>query len=402
MTSGVLAGGRAITLANWQSPPFNRWSFQHVRQFVPCARIDRGDGPVFDLPADPRNLDGVRVQLQNGARTTLAAFLKSTYTDGFIVLSHGRIAAERYDNGMTSRTPHLLESVSKSLCGALAGVLAGEGALDPGTSVAAYLPELEGTSFDGATVRHLLDMTTGTLFSEEYDDAESDVRLAERAAGWFPPAEGDGDGGLVALMSSLVNGHPHGERFEYRSILTDVLALVMERAGRAPFAEVMAGRLWAPLGAESDAEVTVDRAGSPLADGGISVTLRDLVRVGQLYAQSGCVDGRQVLPAAWVQDTRVATPECRSLFHSSPQASEALCPPAEQACRPLGHYRNQWWVLEPDRGVLLAAGIYGQYLYVDMSADVVIAKLSSLPDPLDVEVSANTLAAFSAVVAALD
>jgi len=87
--------------------------------------------------------------------------------------------------------------------------------------------------------------------------------------------------------------------------------------------------------------------------------------------------------------------------HDSPQAADALCPPAEQACRPLGHYRDQWWVLDPDRGVLLAAGIYGQYLYVDMSAGVVLAKLSSLPEPLDVEVSADTLTAFAAVVAAL-
>ena len=82
---------------------------------------------------------------------------------------------------------------------------------------------------------------------------------------------------------------------------------------------------------------------------------------------------------------------------ASPEAARALCPPLEQACQPLGHYRNQWWVLDPGRGTLLAAGIYGQYLYVDVSAGVVLAKLSSLPDPLDLEVSADTLAAFAAV-----
>jgi CubicO group peptidase (beta-lactamase class C family) len=395
VTSEVLPDG-PVTLANWQLPPFNRWSFQRVRQLVPSARIDRGPGPAFELPPDPHNLDGVRVPLQNGARTTLAAFLRSSSTDGFIALRHGRVAAERYDNGMTMRTPHLLESVSKSLCGTLAGVLVGAGLLDPEVPVTAYLPELEGSSFETATVRHLLDMTTGTRFSEEYDDPESGVRVAERVAGWSPLTPGD-EPGLLPYIATLANGRAHGGMFEYRSILTDVLGLVLERAGQAPFAEVMTEHLWAPLGAECDAEVTVDRLGAPLADGGISVTLRDLARVGQLYMQSGCVDGRQVLPAGWVEDTRVATAECKAAFRASPQAPEALCPPAEQACQPLGHYRNQWWVLEPDRGVLLAAGIYGQYLYVDMSADVVLAKLSSLPDPLDIEVSANTLAAFSAI-----
>ena len=89
------------------------------------------------------------------------------------------------------------------------------------------------------------------------------------------------------------------------------------------------------------------------------------------------------------------------MFLGSPDAATSLCPPAEQACHPRGHYRNNWWVLEPDRGVLLAAGIHGQYLYVDMTAEIVIAKLSSLPDPLDMEVSADTLAAFAAVAGAL-
>ena len=133
------------------------------------------------------------------------------------------------------------------------------------------------------------------------------------------------------------------------------------------------------------------------------MTLRDLARVGQLYAQSGCVDGRQVLPAAWVQDTRVADAGV-----PQPLPRVAAGAPRRSARRRSrragrsGTTATSGGCWSRTAGVLLAAGIYGQYLYVDMSADVVIAKLSSLPDPLDVEVSANTLAAFSAVVTALD
>ena len=107
--------------------------------------------------------------------------------------------------------------------------------------------------------------------------------------------------------------------------------------------------------------------------------------------------GRQVVPYDWVSDTRFADDACRRTFLASPGAPRALCPPLHQACEPLGHYRNQWWVLDPGRGTLLAAGIYGQYLYIDVSAEVVLAKMSSLPDPLDLEVSADSLAAFAAV-----
>ena len=151
------------------------------------------------------------------------------------------------------------------------------------------------------------------------------------------------------------------------------------------------------MGAEYDAEVTVDRSGNAMADGGFSVTLRDLARLGQLWLQGGRLLERQIVPGDWVSDTRFADDACRRAFLASPEAARALCPPLDQACRPLGHYRNQWWVLDPGRGVLLAAGIYGQYLYVDVSAGVVLAKLSSLPTPLDLEVSADCLAAFAAV-----
>lgn len=152
-----------------------------------------------------------------------------------------------------------------------------------------------------------------------------------------------------------------------RSVLSDVFGIVLEHAG-----------------------------GAPLADGEFSVTLRDLARVGQLCAQGGVVDGRRVVPAAWLRDTRLAYAECRRIFLASPDAPASLCPLAGQACRPRGHYRNHWWVLDPGDAVLLAAGIFGQYPCVDITAGVVLAKPSSLPDPLDFDVSADSLSAFAA------
>jgi CubicO group peptidase (beta-lactamase class C family) len=386
---------RLVTLANWQDPPWNRWSFQHVGQLIPSARISRGDGAVLELPAETRDIGDVTFRSITGSSLTLGAHLDASYTDGFLALHHGRIVAEQYNNGMTQGTHHLLQSVSKSLTGALAGAVVGSGALDPGGLVTDYVPMLRGSSFEGATVRHLLDMTAGTRFSEAYDDPESDVRLYEIAAGWQPAAEGQAEDDLAGYISRLPNQAVHGEAFAYRSILTDVLAMVLEGSSAERFSDAMSVFLWSRVGAEYDAEITVDRHGNAMSDGGISVTLRDLARFGQLCLLGGSLHGQQILPATWLDDTRFADESCRSTFLASQEAAGAASSPAQQACAPLGHYRNQWWVLDPGAGIMMGSGIYGQYIYLDAARDVVLAKLSSLPRPLDPTIAADTLRAFA-------
>jgi len=291
-----------VTLANWQDPPFNRWAFQHVRELIPTARIPRGDGPAWPLPRAERDLAGVRFA-SGDQELTVADLLAQTCTDGFLVLHRGRIVTEQYFNGMAPDTPHLLMSVSKSVTAAVAGVLAGRGQLDPSAPVTAIVPELAGTSFDGATVQQLLDMRTGTAFNEDYDDPEADVRTYERVYLWRPPADDPVPEDAIAYFATLRNDGPHGGPFRYRSILTDVLAWVIERAAAARLHELIAAELWQPMGAEFDAEITVDARGNPMADGGICATLRDAARFGQLYLRRGQRESREVVPAWWVDDT---------------------------------------------------------------------------------------------------
>ncbi len=381
---------KQVTLDNWQGPPWNRWSFQHLDEVIPSACIRRGGGPASALPGDPHPIDHITFDTAGGERSTVGAFLQRTYADGFLVIRGGRVVSEQYFNGMTPPTLHLLQSVSKSLTGALAGALAGRGLLAPERPAEEYVPELRGTSFAGATVRQLLDMSTGTKFSEDYDDPESDVCRYESAAGWRPPSADD-DLDLFRYILTLANHRAHGGVFEYRSILTDLLGWVIERAGEACFADLMTELVWSRLGAEYDARITVDRRGNPMTDGGLCVTLRDLGRFGLMYVRRGAFNAEQIVPATWVDDTRHADEACREAFAHS-----------ESAVRyPRGHYRNQWWVPDGPAGILLAAGIYGQYVYLDMGADIVIVKLSTLPFALDLSVSADHVRAFAAIVAAL-
>ena len=113
----------SVTLANWQDGPWNRWSYQHIAELIPSCRIKRGEATLEPLPRQLRDVDGIEFEAVDGATKTVVAFLEDSWTDGFLVLHEGQIAAERYFNGMEPHALHLLQSVSKSITGALAGAL---------------------------------------------------------------------------------------------------------------------------------------------------------------------------------------------------------------------------------------------------------------------------------------
>ena len=358
-----------VTLANWQDPPFNRWAFQHVRELIPTARISRGSGPPWRLPSDDRDIAEVRFRHED-RELSIADLLADTYTDGFLVVHHGRIVTEQYFNSLAPDVPHLLMSVSKSVTSAVAGVLVGRRLLDPSAPVTDIVPELLGTSLEGATVQHLLDMRAGTRFDESYDDPEADVRTYERVYLWRPDDGQARPDDALGYFATLRNDGPHGGPFRYRSILTDVLAWVLERSAGTRLHELIAAALWQPMGAEFDAEITVDRHGNPMADGGICATLRDAARFGQLYLQRGRLRGREIVPAAWIDDTIRGTPDGATAFCNGDNPD---------GYPPGAHYRNCWWVRDPGLPFYYASGINGQHVFVHVPTQTVIVKLSTWP-----------------------
>lgn len=374
-----------VTLENWTSAPHLRWGFQHVREIVPTARIGRG-GAVLELDRHQRDLGGLVFELPAGGRMTVSEMVEQTSTDGFLVLHHGRIVTERYENGMTSSTTHLLQSVSKSVAGTVAGIVAGRGLLDPAAAATEYLPELSGTSFDGATLRDVLDMRTGTGYDETYSDRDADVCITEQMAGWRRARKRLPFANLYEQIAHLDNVRRHGEMFEYRSILTDLLGWILERVTETPYAELVSRELWSQIGAEHDAEITIHN-GITLPDGGMCVTLRDLARFGLLNLREGRVGERQVVPREWVLDSRHGDDASKQAFAKSERAED----------RPGWLYRNQWWVIDPERGISTALGIHGQFVYINPPAGVVCVKLSTWPDALDFEKSGICLAAFAAI-----
>jgi 6-aminohexanoate-oligomer exohydrolase len=359
---------RQVTVANWQEGPFNRWGFQHVSEIVPSAVLSRGDGPVLMLERAEEDIGPL-----------VDEFLERTYTDGFLVLRDGRILYERYFNGMTAHTTHLLQSVSKSYCSALAGWIVERGLVELERPVRDYVPELWDGGFGDATVDQLLDMTASVVFSEEYADPRSEVQAQDRAAGWRPRRPHDPESSY-AFLRGLRKAAAHGRVFQYCSATTDVLAWVLERASGKRYTELLATELWPRVGAEHDASITVDSTGFGFANGGMAVTLRDLGRFGHLMLNGGGVDGFRVTPAGW--GTR----------HLS--AGPALMDGDFRAAYPGGFYRAKWWCTGDELGTFYGVGIYGQYVWIVPRAGLVIAKLSSLPKALDPAVTRDHHLAF--------
>ncbi len=361
------------TLANWRQAPYSRWAFQHVRELIPTAAVACDGASVWRLEEDLQDLSAIAVPGDGGAELSLAEMLAATDSDGFIVLHRGRIVFEDYRRGMTRGSHHILFSVTKSVTAVLAGILAGDGRFDPEAPVAAYVPEVAGSAYGDATVRHLLDMTTGIAFVEDYLATEGPIVDYRIATGWNPPDAGAAPGDLRSFLASLrERARLHGEAFRYLSPNSDLLGWVLERAGGRRFAALLSETLWRPLGAEAKASITVDRLGAPRAAGGLSTTLRDLARLGQLLLQDGARGGKAIVPADWIADVRGkgdpalwAAGDMAQAFPDSPL-----------------RYRSQWYVLGEGDAPYLGLGIHGQMLYIDPARALVVAKFSSQPEPV--------------------
>ncbi|HWB50659.1 MAG TPA: serine hydrolase [Stellaceae bacterium] len=355
---------------------------------MPSADIPHDPANVRPLPTATINSDGLRIPDARGAMLTLDEFLQRASTDALVVLRDGRIVIERYGNGMGPRTPHILMSVSKSLLGLLTGILVDRGKLDPDGLVTDVVPELAGTAYEGARIRHLLDMRTGVAFDEDYLATSGPIVEYRKATNWNPLGPGGSPSDLRSFYQTLrVSDGPHGGRFHYISPNTDLLGWVVERASGQRFAELMSACLWQPMGAACSAYTTVDRLGAPRCAGGVCTTARDLARVGQLLVDRGARDGTQIIPSAWIDDITL---------NGSPSAWAAgVFAPFFPGRRM--HYRNKWYVDVDDAPLMFGLGIHGQYLFVDRRNRIVVAMMSSQADPIDAALISLTMSAVAAV-----
>jgi hypothetical protein len=253
-------------------------------------------------------------------------------------------------------------------------VLVGAGAIDPAGLVPDYVHSLRGTSWEGCTLQHLLDMRAGTRFDEDdYSDPDSDGRILELVSGYVIPSRPDLPANTYEWIRQLPNATEHGGPFKYRSILPDMLAWVMCEATGQTFPELFSQHIWSHVAAR-DADIIVDSAGFPLVEGGICTTLEDLARFGVMCLQRGAFGGRQIVPSDWMQ---------RPTTYEEDLIGAFILPLQAERAGPNSCYHDFWWVYDSLAGIYCGLGINGQVLMIHHPSNTVIAKFSTWPDRMD-------------------
>tara|TARA_Y100000814_G_scaffold126754_1_gene91651 strand:- start:26 stop:1336 length:1311 start_codon:yes stop_codon:yes gene_type:complete len=362
------AADKQITFNNYLRFPHTRWAFSHIRELLPTTTVGRAGTAVSVLPQAPReDIDALEFQLADGTKMTWAQSLDANYTDGILVLHRGEVVYERYFGALQADRPHMAFSVTKSFIGTLAAMLVEEGVLDAQASVASYVPELADSGFGNASVRQVMDMTTGIRYSETYSDPSAEIWEYSRAGNLIPrPADYSGATSLYAFLQKVQAEGQHGDAFAYKTVNSDVLAWVVQRASGTSFADLLEQRIWGKLGAEQDAYIVVDQVGTQFAGGGMNASLRDMARFGEAMRNNGRFNGQQIVPEAVVADIRAG-------------GDPAKFAGAGYATLPGWSYRNMWWVADEEQGMFAARGIHGQTIYVDPKAEMVIARFASNP-----------------------
>ena len=275
-------------------------------------------------------------------------------------------------------------SAGKSFVSTLVGFALADGKIKSlEDSIAIYLPEVKGSAYEHAKIRDVLQMASGTSYTEEYEDPDSDIaefaRIADRS-----------EGGLYDFARSFKAKRPPGTQFYYASTDTEMLGALVHRVTGQSLSAYMSEKLWKPIGAEATARWALDASGAKgreIAAGALQITLRDYARFGYLFAHDGMMGAKRVLPAGWVAEATV--PRAPYLEYGKLEPND-----------PTG-YGYQWWCIPDEHRSFTAEGIHGQYVMVDPIQHVVVVKLSAWPEAWDDVKAAETVAFFEAVTGTL-
>jgi len=331
-------------------------NFRSMHDIFPFHLVQKGES-VFEFETDLRSPPE---QFEyNGKTYNVKELLKNTWTTGLIVIKDDRIAFEEYYRGNTKDTLNISWSVGKAFVSALIGIAIEEGDIKGiHLSVSDYVPELKGTGYDGVPLRDVLQMSSGVKFDEDYADFNSDINRMGRVI-----ALGDS---INKFAASLESEKPPGTYHHYVSMDTQVLGMVLQTTtGKTPSA-YLEEKIWKKIGMQSDAKWLVDDMDMELVFGTLNVTLRDYARFGRLYINYGNWDGEQIVPRKWVMDS--VTPDAPHLMPGeNPMSSTKM------------GYGYQWWIPENPKDDFMALGVYGQYIYINPTKQVIIVKTSAFP-----------------------
>ena len=284
-----------------------------------------------------------------------AAHMQRQHNAGLIILHHGRIRFEAYadDYGPDRRWTSF--SVAKSITSTLVGMALKDGAIGSiDEAIAVYLPGLARSAYADVTLRHLLTMTSGIGWNEAYDEPAADV-----ARFWAQTPEPDVDN-VSAYMRGLARVAPAGTVWNYNTGETNLLGAIIASATGQSLSAYLSLKIWQPAGMERDAAWIVAADGREVGGCCLSACLRDYARFGQFIVDGGVIDGVPMLPDGWL-----AQATTRRVDIDEPGRG----------------YGYQWWT--NDDGSFDARGIFGQGIFIDCAAHLVIASSGNWPNAIE-------------------
>jgi len=339
--------------------------FSGVRQYANFCRMDT-IFPTVSMSASPRPcpfpegplLKLPKTYLHEGQDKELEAFLADTDTVALLVLKDGLLGLERYALGVDRDTRWLSMSMAKSFTSAALGIAWAEGAFGVNEPVTKYLPQLKGSAYDEVAIRHIVQMSSGARWDEDYSNPESDINRYIRVF-----AHG---GSFNEFAATLVRQREPGTYNLYNSMDTQVLGMLLKAVTGRSIRDFVEERLWHPLGMERDAYWLIDSDRMEMAYGGLNATARDYAKLGELFRRNGNWHGRQIVPAEWVKAS--VTPDAPHLLPGDTGKSDSLF-----------GYGYQWWLMDGEEGEFSAIGVYNQFIYVNPARRLTIVKLSANP-----------------------
>jgi CubicO group peptidase (beta-lactamase class C family) len=263
------------------------WNNKNLNRLFPTVNVYRA-GPVSELEHRPMaEIGDFEVDTPSGPMR-FADFLRSHHSTsmGMVILHEGRIVFEDYPRMEAYERP-IFWSVTKVLVSSVLGILEDRGRVDIDMPIESYLPQLTGSSYEGTTVRNILDMATGLDCSEEYYDRSSCFYGLMESTGEAHWDESSPDNPYTYIAKlDIERFAEQGTSFEYGSINTYILGWLVEELTGMPFQDALSGEIWTHIGAEGDAAILAPRFGVPMFAGGFLGRLRDFARFGLLFTPS--------------------------------------------------------------------------------------------------------------------
>lgn len=328
--------------------------------------IARG-GAVQELPRADIQLQDLVVQ-SRGVEYDLPDYLSRNRIAGLLLMKRGRIAFEHYDLGTDVNTRWISMSMAKSVSTTLIGAAIQDKIIEGvDEQLTRYLPELRGTSYDGVSIRHLLQMTSGVRWDDTHTDANSerrrmlDLQIAQQP------------GAIMKFLASQSRVAAPGSVWNYSTGETHVVGALVRAATGMWCADYLSQKIWSKVGMQSDATWWLEAPGGlEVAGSGINATLRDYARFGLFMANGGVIGNERVLPEGWI--------------------AEATQPRQVGSARV--DYGYMWWpVARPNGsfadGAFSARGIFGQYIYINPREQVIVVVLSARSKPKGAEAIAD-------------